>query len=77
MVQQYEILLVALYGFESTDRFSGRSLIIQNGQSGRTMVILSLVNDGLMVITLVIRNGRAMAIGILATAMAIWQISVL
>ena len=41
------------------------------------MVILSLVNDGLMVITLAIRNGRAMAIGILATAMAIWYISVL
>ena len=41
------------------------------------MVILSLVNDGLMVITLAIGNGRAMAIGILATAMAIWYISVI
>ena len=41
------------------------------------MVVASLVNDGLMVITLAIRNGRAMAIGILATAMAIWLLSVL
>ena len=35
------------------------------------MVVVSLVKDGLMVITLAIRNGRAMAIGILVIAMAL------
>ena len=35
------------------------------------MAVVSLVNDGLMVITLAIRNGRAMAIGILAIVMAL------
>ena len=41
------------------------------------MAVVSLVNDGLMVITLAIRNGRAMAIGILAIGMTKATIGVL